>query len=523
MAISLVGSAEGSKTTSGTYTINLPGGTTTDDLVLVVVGTSALYTTPSINTSGYTNAVSYNSGAGKIEAFYKKMGGTPDSTVVINQSDFVGTYLSCAEVFVFRGVDTTTPIDATATTTSGSSTTPDSPSITTATNGSAVISAVQSNVNDASVTAPSGYGDQGDIGATGSASSTTAVAWKIVTAAGAEDPPSWTNFDSSSWAAVTIALRDATPPVILQPSLYDDGDTFYAPTVANQNQILTQSATFNDPDTFYVGTGAVTLEAAVVSDSDQGAFSQSNGLATFAGLSVGTASANRLVFAFFYGSADAIDNEEPTVTIGGVTATIIASGSSLAGAWATQASGLQWWYANVPSGTTADVTIDAGSGHTWQSLHVVLYSLSGVDTGTPVFQTAFSDSTDPGSVTLDIDTNGFVILGDITLSATAWDAPATEDVDQTASDSIGISGAHYSAVSPETDTVFGSTGNTITYIQGLSLAAGAAGSGLTVAIDTSQNLTPSLFSDGDTFHSATVAATYALTPSLYSDGDTFHS
>ena len=38
-----------------------------------------------------------------------------------------------------------------------------------------------------------------------------------------------------------------------------------------------------------------------------------------------------------------------------------------------------------------------------------------------------------------------------------------------------------------------------------------------------QPLTPSLYSDADTFYSPTVAATYALTPSLYSDADTFYS
>lgn len=36
-------------------------------------------------------------------------------------------------------------------------------------------------------------------------------------------------------------------------------------------------------------------------------------------------------------------------------------------------------------------------------------------------------------------------------------------------------------------------------------------------------LTPSLYTDADTFYAATVATTYALTPSLYSDADTFYS
>lgn len=36
-----------------------------------------------------------------------------------------------------------------------------------------------------------------------------------------------------------------------------------------------------------------------------------------------------------------------------------------------------------------------------------------------------------------------------------------------------------------------------------------------------QTLTPDLYTDGDTFHSPTAAATYGLTPALFSDGDTF--
>jgi hypothetical protein len=46
---------------------------------------------------------------------------------------------------------------------------------------------------------------------------------------------------------------------------------------------------------------------------------------------------------------------------------------------------------------------------------------------------------------------------------------------------------------------------------------------VTVDYTAPQPLTPSLYSDGDSFFSPTVGATYALTPSLFSDGDTFPS
>ena len=40
-------------------------------------------------------------------------------------------------------------------------------------------------------------------------------------------------------------------------------------------------------------------------------------------------------------------------------------------------------------------------------------------------------------------------------------------------------------------------------------------------VSTSYSITPGLYTDSDTFYSSTVSATYTLTPSLYSDGDAF--
>jgi hypothetical protein len=62
------------------------------------------------------------------------------------------------------------------------------------------------------------------------------------------------------------------------------------------------------------------------------------------------------------------------------------------------------------------------------------------------------------------------------------------------------------------------------------VVAAALGAGITATatlsypIPEAQDLTPSLFSDGETFHAATVTrGAVDLTPSLFSDGDTFHS
>ena len=372
--IQCMGTATGTNTSGTDFAITLPAGTTTDDLVVVAscIEDSFSTETPGPTTAGYTSVATITTNT-RFDVSYKKMTGTPDTSVTINAG--TGTFkATSAVVMVFRGVDTTTPMDATATTANSSGGSPDNPSITPVTNFATVVAFAGSEVNDTSISPPTDYGNVVSASVSGVVSSCTAGATKSLSTPAAEDPASWSTITSSGgWAAVTVALRPAAQPIIAS-TLYSDADTFFSATVELLDRTLTQSATFSDPDTFYLGTSAITIEDVVVSDSDQGAFGQSNGLATFTGLSVGTASADRLVFVYMYGAADVIDAETPTVTIGGVTATNVSSASSFANLWATNAGGQNWWWANVPSGTTADVTIDAGAGHTWSALHVVCYA-----------------------------------------------------------------------------------------------------------------------------------------------------
>ena len=209
MAITFVGSGDAATINGGDPTITLPS-MLQDDLVVVVAGDSQQLATVGFTTAGYTTFISglQHSGSGPILwAGYKFMGASPDASVQVSNNS--GSTHSCSAVaLVFRGVDLTTPLDATTTTTDGTSTNPDSPSITTV-NGGVVMSAFTSEVLDASVTMPSGYSDQIDESADDNNDIVTGAAWKAVGAATAEDPASWTNVSSGAWIAISIALREA--------------------------------------------------------------------------------------------------------------------------------------------------------------------------------------------------------------------------------------------------------------------------------------------------------------------------
>lgn len=203
MAITRVGEAEASAINDGDVTLDLSGLSLLENDVVVLVASGGV-SAPSMTTSGYTATV-----VGTTILAWKRMGSTPDTSAVVNITGISSLFASAAVAIAFRGVDTTTAMDATITSANSSGTNPDSPSITTVTDGAGVISAFGSFVADAAVTAPSGYGDQVDIASTDTVPATAGMAWLTKASAGAEDPASWTNVSSGTWAAFTVALRPA--------------------------------------------------------------------------------------------------------------------------------------------------------------------------------------------------------------------------------------------------------------------------------------------------------------------------
>jgi hypothetical protein len=137
MAITFVGqqtsTVAGRTTDWPALTFALTGGSDSTpqagDLVIIqylIAAQTGRTPAPAITTSGYTSGTQLgNNGVGfncYQNYFYKFMGGTPDTTVTLTQTFNVADAGACL-IMVFRGVDSTTPIDVTPTTMTGTGTT----------------------------------------------------------------------------------------------------------------------------------------------------------------------------------------------------------------------------------------------------------------------------------------------------------------------------------------------------------------------------------------------------------------
>ena len=126
-AVSFVGSAENSSVGNTDTTVDLTTitGLAQDDLVIVTGGIGDddnVNHDVIVNTTGYTEVADLfadDTDDANVAVWYKFMGATPDTSVVVEGSTG-GTDSSIAVVvMVFRGVNTTTPMDVTPTTVTG--------------------------------------------------------------------------------------------------------------------------------------------------------------------------------------------------------------------------------------------------------------------------------------------------------------------------------------------------------------------------------------------------------------------
>ena len=202
----------------GNITLNLGLSIAEGDIAIVVYGwVSTTDDAPSIVTSGSTTIAELYSNDTvdtNFLAAYKIMGPTPDGNVQVAGH---GANPTVAAVHVWRGVNTSTPMDVTATTATGVNTlTPNSPSITPVTPGAIIISlgvGAYSAGFISTINPPSGMSNGVDgfswNGTIGAVVGIASFAW----VSGAYDPSAWTSGgggrSTDSWAAATIALRPA--------------------------------------------------------------------------------------------------------------------------------------------------------------------------------------------------------------------------------------------------------------------------------------------------------------------------
>lgn len=223
--ITLVGTPLGGNTTDGTdVTISLSGMTPQAGDLIVVTGGHILRTGSSYGPSGYTaigslQTTGTSGGAASLGfgAWYKVSDGT-ETSVVSAGSGSTGDG-SAYVVRVLRQVDTSNPIDVSATfagPTAG--TNPDPPaSGTLVTNNCCIIAAAASTVADTNIGGASNYVNQASSNADATTRDfTTSQLQRILSggAGGTENPPAigstGNSWSSGTWFAVTIAIRPAS-------------------------------------------------------------------------------------------------------------------------------------------------------------------------------------------------------------------------------------------------------------------------------------------------------------------------
>lgn len=214
MAISLVGTAFNTAANGGSCTVTLPGGLAQNDIVLVCGGhgNDTGSSNASISTSGYTQ-LDQQSVAGTVNGViaWKRMGASPDATVTGTGGGDTSNGVAYVAM-VFRGVSTTTAIDATTIGLTGHSSQPNSDPITTATNAAAVITAFVVETTRTVNTTPTGYIDTVQAASGDTKEASAAAAWRTVSPVGSENPAPWIldSGISRDWVAFTVALRPST-------------------------------------------------------------------------------------------------------------------------------------------------------------------------------------------------------------------------------------------------------------------------------------------------------------------------
>ena len=196
--ITFIGSAQ-----STTGTLTLPAGLQQNDLVIVASyrddSTTTLATGYTAGQAGTSNSVNYRWAR-------KFMPATPDTTITGLDSTAV-----IHIAMVFRGVNTTTPLDvASPTVATDDRDMPNSPSITTVTNNCMIVTIGYLDDDIVTATAPTNYtlARSANYGSS-NAGGTAMAAYRLVTTAGAQNPGTFGGGGDDSWVAATIALRPA--------------------------------------------------------------------------------------------------------------------------------------------------------------------------------------------------------------------------------------------------------------------------------------------------------------------------
>lgn len=263
MAVTFV--AAGSQASgTGAITAGLPSGIQTDDLLLLVV--ESANETITVNTSGWTQLASSPQGTGtaagtaatRLAVYWRWVDGTEANTSIADSGNH-----TIATIAAYRGVDTTSPLNAQAGTVNASaSTTCTFPSITTTVDNCLVLlinarALPDSNTNTQTTnhTNANLTGIVTDVQYNTSAGNGGGfcVASGLKASAGSVGSSTATNSTSTVTGVVTLALAPAPEAQALTPVRYDNSQTFYGPTVTVGSVTLTATR-YDNSQTFYAAT-----------------------------------------------------------------------------------------------------------------------------------------------------------------------------------------------------------------------------------------------------------------------------
>lgn len=161
---------------------------------------------------------------------------------------------------------------------------------------------------------------------------------------------------------------------------------------------------------------------------------------TFSAMDIGTAASSRRVFTAVAAPSTA-DTDNPCisgVTIGGVSATLYGSRQHSSNVFHE----VSFWYADVPTGTTADVVVTANAGHNRASMTVTNWTVDNTKLiNSQPTDTALDNTTsgNPLTDTLVVASGGFILAVACRQSSSgtwAWGTDLTEVYDVDAGNQI---------------------------------------------------------------------------------------
>ena len=211
MALSFVGADSGTNTNGGNVTFDLSTvSPQVGDIVFIV---SAVF--GRAGTEGRIgNALSYTeivdtTNTTRVRVAYKVFATGETGPVIEGSGNIADATVGVWSIF--RGQDTSTPIDVTTTTATGSSTNPDPPSITPTSNDCMILAMSGSGVNDTTPGTITSYTTASNATRADDNPMSVALAYRLLSggAGSGENPAAWSGWSTGAWVSATVAIRPA--------------------------------------------------------------------------------------------------------------------------------------------------------------------------------------------------------------------------------------------------------------------------------------------------------------------------